>query len=163
MKQQPKQPITSLQDNTPKQRFIIVYESVYKNTNLTTDEIALIIKLLSIAPTFKPTSRKLADILKIDLKRLNKASKGLQDKGYLIIKRFGNNSEWTITQEPFIETLKDLNKETLLNALLNFEIDFKDLKQLHKLKMIDDKLFIETATAYGKELQRIVKTKWLDD
>lgn len=153
----------TLKEIKPKQNFIIIYDSVYKNTNLTTDEIALLIKLISSAPTFKPTCRKLADILHIDLKRFNKACKGLQDKGYLIVKRFGNKSEWNYTQEPFIDTLKDLSKETLLNALLNFEIDLKDLKQMHKLKMIDDKLFIDTANTYAKEIQRIIKTKWLDE
>lgn len=153
---------TNLIDETPKERFIIVYESVYKN-RFTSDEMHLLIKLISLAPTFKPTSRKLASILNIDIRALNQASKGLQKKGYLIIKKHGKNSQWIINQKPINSALKDLTKETLLNALLNFEIDIQKLKLLHKLKYIDDRLFIETATAYGKELQRIVKTKWLDE
>ena len=163
MKQQPKQPITSLQDNTPKPRFIIVYDSVYKNTNLTTDEIALLIKLISLAPTFKPTSQKLADILNITIKALNKASKGLQAKGYLKIKKFGKNSEWIITQEPIQAKINDFSKESLLNGLLNYQITFKDLELLHKLKRIDDRLYIDIVKDYTKELIRVAKINVYDE
>lgn len=145
-----------------KHNFIILYDTVYKNTNLTSDEIALIVKLLSIAPTFKPTFEKLMDLLHIGKIALSKAVKGLKDKGYLKIERFGNSSKWTITQEP-IKSLKDLNKETLINALLNYEITLKDLKQLHRLKYIDDTLFIQTKDEYIKRLIEISKTKWLED
>ena len=152
----------SLKDNTPKQNFIIVYDSVYKNNDLTAEELQLLIKLISIAPTFKPTAEKLAKILKHDKRTILKASKGLQAKGYLKIEKHGNTSQWTINQQP-INQLTDYSKETLLNALLNFDIDLKQLKELHKRKIIDDRLFIATATAYAKEIQRIVKTKWLDE
>ena len=143
--------------------FIIVYETIYKNNDLTTDELALLIKLIARAPTFKPTSRKLADILNIDLKRFNKASLGLQEKGYLTIKRYGNKSEWTITQTPILNNISVLNVENLVNGLLNFTITQKELNLLHKLKRIDDKIYIETQKRYIKELQRILKTEWLDN
>lgn len=154
---------TTIQEITPKRNFIIVYDTIYKNNQITSDEMHLLIKLISLAPTFKPTTEKLADILHLSKRALIKASKGLQKKGYLIIKKHGNTSQWIINQEPINTELQNLTKEHLLNALLNFEIDLQKLKLLHKLKYIDDRLFIETTTAYGKEIQRIVKTKWLDD
>lgn len=145
----------TLQDNTPKQNFIIVYDSVYKNTNLTTDEIALLIKLIAIAPTFKPTSQKLASILNISIKALNKASKGLQAKGYLKIKKFGKSSKWTITQQPIENKINDFSEETLLNSLFNYQITIEDINLLHKIKRIDDRLYIKITEKYAKELIRL--------
>jgi len=162
MKKQEQQK-NELQDNTPKQNFIIVYDSVYKNTNLTTDEIALLIKLISLAPTFKPTAEKLADILHISKRALLKASKGLQAKGYLKIKKFGKCSEWTINQQPIEAKINDYSKQTLLNALLDYQITFKDLELLHKLKRIDDRLYINIVNDYTKELIRIAKINAYED
>lgn len=147
----------------PKKNFIILYDSVYKNTDLTTDEIALIVKLLSCAPNFKPTSEKLSNILNIDIRRLTKASKGLQEKGYLKIKKYSHTSEWTISQEPLINNFKEITTPILLNALLNYKIRFEDLKKLRKLKYIDDKILKETTNLYLKEIQKIAKYNWLDD
>lgn len=147
----------------PKRNFIIIYDSVYKNTDLTTDEIALIVKLLSCAPTFKPTSEKLAKILNINIKRLTKATKGLQNKGYLKIKKYSNKSEWTISQEPFINDLEEITTPILLKMLLDNRIKLDDLRRLRKLKLIDDKILIETSEKYIEEIRRIIKTPWLDD
>lgn len=153
----------TLQDNTPKQNFIIVYDSVYKNTNLTTDEIALLIKLIALAPTFKPNSQKLANILNISIKALNKASKGLQAKGYLKIKKFGKNSEWTITQQPIENKINDFSEESLLNGLFNYLITIEDINLLHKLKRIDDRLYIKVTEKYAKELIRLAKLNAYND
>lgn len=148
--------------NETELNFIVVYETIYKRNDFTTDELALLVKLIGMAPNFKPTTRKLADILKLDYHRLIKATKALQDKGFLKIKKYGSKSEWIINQQP-IKNMKDFNKETLLNALLNFDITIKDLKRFHKLKIIDDKLYIETIKNYIDELKKITKTKWLND
>lgn len=145
-------------DETPKRNFIIVYDSVYKNNNLNALELQLIIKLLSCAPTFKPSYRKLTQILKISDTTLLKAVKGLKEKGYLTIVKNGKESEWHITQEPTINKIKDLNCDTLVNALLDFEITPKELKQLHKLKYIDDIIYIKTLKKYSEEIQKIIKS-----
>ncbi len=147
----------------PNLNFIIVYETIYKNNDLTSEEIHLLIKLIAKAPNFKPTSDKLADILHMSKKTLNKASKSLQEKGYLTIKKYGNKSEWNITQTPILNTINILSVENLVNGLLNYTITPKELKLMHKLKRIDDKIYIETIKQYSKELQRILKTNWLND
>lgn len=164
-KQKQKQEHTSatIKQVEPKIRFKIVYESVYKNIDFTIDEWGLLHRLIYSAPTYKPTSQKLANLLKISIKRVNQASKGLQDKGYLIIKKFGKNSEWIINQEPQINEIKDLKKETLINALLNYTIDLKDLNRLHKLKYIDDRLYIEVSESYAKEIIRIAHINTYED
>lgn len=153
----------NLKDNTPKQNFIIVYDSVYKNTNLTTDEIALLIKLIALAPTFKPTAEKLADILHISKRALLKASKGLQAKGYLKIKKFGKCSEWTINQQPIENKINDFSEESLLNGLFNYLITIEDINLLHKLKRIDDRLYIKVTEKYAKELIRLAKLNAYSD
>lgn len=163
MKKTQETPKTTLKIEPYKRNFIILYDSVYKNNDLTANELQLLIKLIAKAPTFKPNSRKLADILKMNQKALNKASKGLQRKGYLIIKKFGKNSEWTITQEPIINKIDNLNKETLLNGLLNHLIQIEDLNLLHKLKRIDDRLYIEITEEYAKELVRIAHFNAYED
>lgn len=164
-----KKPITNeneqieINEIKQEQHFIIIYESVYKNTDLTLEEIGLINKLVGKAPTFKPTIRKLAEITHLDIRRFNKLTKSLQEKGYLVIKKNGCKSEWTISQTPVINKINILSVENLVNGLLNFTITPKELKLLHKLKRIDDKIYIETQKQYIKELQRILKTEWLDN
>lgn len=153
---------TNLIDETPKERFIIVYESVYKN-RFTSDEMHLLIKLISLAPTFKPTSRKLASILNIDIRALNQASKGLQKKGYLVIKKHGKNSEWTINQKPIENKINDFSEESLLNGLFNYLITIEDINLLHKLKRIDDRLYIKVTEKYAKELIRLAKLNAYND
>lgn len=163
MKKTLQEPKTTLKYEEPKRNFIILYDSVYKNNDLTANELKLLIKLIASAPTFKPTSRKLADILKIDLKSLNRASKGLQAKGYLKIKKFGKSSEWTITQNPIENKIDNFNKESLLNGLLNYIISVEELNLLHKLKRIDDRLYIAVMEDYSKELVRIAHINAYDD
>lgn len=165
-----KKPLNESQENgltikiqEPKKNFIILYDSVYKNNDLTTDEIALIVKLLSCAPTFKPTKKKLSNVLNIDERRLTKASKGLQKKGYLKVKKYSNTSEWIINQEPFIADLEEITTPILLKMLLSYKIRLEDLKTLRKLKYIDDKILTETTEQYIKEIKRIMATPWLDD
>lgn len=152
----------NLIDITPNKRhFIILYDSVYTNNNLTSNEIKLIIKLLSSAPTFKPSHRKLSQIMKINNRALIKAVNGLKEKGYLVITKNGKNSEWQITQEPSINKVSDLTAESLSQALINFDITPKELKQMHRLKYIDDLIYIESMKLYSKKLNEIIKTKWL--
>lgn len=146
-----------------KHNFIIVYDTIYKNNSFTTDELALIIKLLGCAPTFKPSHRKLERILNTSDYALRQAEKGLIEKGYLKINKNGRNSEWTITQEPFTLKLSDFKDETLINALIDFEITLKDLKELHRRKYIDDSQFIRVKDAYIKRLKEISSTDWLND
>lgn len=84
-----------------KQNFIIVYDSIYKNSDLNALEIAILIKLLSCAPSFKPNSKNIRHLLKISENKYFKTIKSLQEKGYLKIERQGRNEyKYIVYQKP---------------------------------------------------------------
>ena len=114
--------------------FIVIYDTLYK-TNLTIYELGLITKLISCAPTFKPTILKLAQTLKCSKEIIKKATKGLKEKGFLTIEnKFKSGSKWTINQEPIINKINGFTYENILNALLNCTINTNELKILWKRK-----------------------------
>lgn len=123
------------------QHFILLYESVYKNTKLTSDEIALIVKLTSASPTFKPTKNTLTSILHISDRALIKAAKGLKEKGYLqIINNGKGGSQWILTQEPKLyEQYKNQNKEKILNDFIIGSLSLPQLLEMRQKKIISNK------------------------
>lgn len=143
--------------------FVVVYDSVYKNTSLTCNEGWLLIKLISASPTFEPTHRKLQTILKLSERALQIATKSLQQKGYLKIVKHGRKSEWIVNQAPTVNLVKDLEINTMVKGLLDFDITMEQIYQLHRMKYIDDTVFNKVRAEYGKEMIRIAKTEWLKD
>lgn len=124
----------------PKKHFIIVYDTVYKNTNLKAEELGLLLKLLSMAPTFKPTIEKMASILNIGQTKLKEIVKSLQKKGYLTIENnYKKGSIWTIRQEPLIKP-EFMNYDFLSQ---NYTYDVELWRRLLKAKMITSKLYNE--------------------
>lgn len=122
----------------PKRNFIIVYDSVYKD-NLSASALALLIKLISLAPTFKPTTDKLATILKIGRTQTKQAIKELKNKGFLKIKiNCGKQAnEWQITQEPKIEIIaKNYNDEEIQQYFFKGQISYEDLYIMYKKHLI---------------------------
>ena len=83
-----------------KQNFIIVYDSIYKNSDLNANEIAILIYLLSRSPTFKPNAKGLMHNLKISENKYFKTIKSLQEKGYLKIERNRNEYKYIVYQKP---------------------------------------------------------------
>lgn len=160
MKKTPEKEEITLKNET-KHNFIIVYETIYKRNDITADEMLLLIKLISMAPTFKPTFEKLKDILKLGKKALTKAIKGLKEKGFLTIKKYGRESQWIITQDPILNTIKSFNTDSIVNALIDFKIDMRDVKELHKRKIIDDIQFIKIRDKFSEELKNTLNTDWL--
>lgn len=143
-----------------KRAFIIVYETIYKNTDLTAIEISLLVKLLSAAPTFKPTIRKLATILKVGATTLTKAVKNLQEKGYLRIEHNGKGgSVWKIDQNA---SFKPVDIENLKELCQNAEIDLKTIKALYKMQKITRQQAQELNLILYNSIQRIIRTNWLD-
>lgn len=145
MKEAPKTNIR----NTTKTHYVVIYESFYKNNELSTDAKALFLKLLTSAPTFKVCTNNLAKVLHISTKRVNKASKELQKFGYLKIKG-RKEIIWEITQTPTIELTKD-------QVLTDNEIINNDLIALLKTGVI-------TQTQFNNAFNRLVeiaKTKWI--
>jgi DNA-binding transcriptional regulator YhcF (GntR family) len=145
-----------------KHNFIIVYDSIYKNTELSALELQILIKLISIAPTFKPSLRKLATLLKQSKPTILNATNNLQKMGYLEITKHGNKSTWVINQVPKYDEFKTITFESLYKKLDEGIITVKDLKKAHKLKIIDDTLFIKIMKEYEKEIQRLIHIDWLE-
>lgn len=145
---------SQLEKIEPRHNFIIVYDTIYKNSDLTTDEIAILIKLISASPNFKPTGRKLANILKIDYKRLLKATNSLQEKGYLKIQNLGKGkgAKWTISQAPTLKaqgyTFEDLK------GLLNVDYYY----QLLKARLINFDLYKKLV----ENVIEIARIEWID-
>ena len=142
---------------TKKPNFVVIYETLYKQ-NLTILESGLLFKLLTRAPTFKTTKLKLCKVLKCSKEQIEKATKGLKDKGILTIENnFKSGSKWTINQEPINSKIKTINKENLVNALLDNVINTYQLKLLWKNNYIDYPMYQKVLIEYSKELIRIAK------
>lgn len=147
----------------PKRRFIIIYESVYKE-KLSIEELGLLTKLIACAPNFKITKLGLATILNCSKETIEKASNGLKAKGFLKIENnFKSGSKWTISQEPFIAKINTFTLESLVDALTRCVINTNDLRQIWKNKYIDYAMYQNVIKAYKKELTKILKTPWLDN
>lgn len=137
----------------PKKRFIIIYESVYKQ-KLTIEELGLLTKLVACAPNFKINKLGLATILNCSKETIEKASKGLKEKGFLKIENnFKSGSKWTINQEPLIEKINSFTLESLVDALTRCVINTSDLKQIWKNKYIDYATYQKVWKAYKKNYQ----------
>lgn len=142
-----------IEDNT-KHNFIIVYDTFYKNKELTAEEIALFIKLKAAAPTFKITQDKLAQALNTCRDIIKKASKGLQKKGYLKIEHPRSKSacKWIINDAPIFKNIdynnldiRKLSFETMTALLQNKKTPphikhkiFKEIEALAKYNVYKD-------------------------
>ena len=74
----------SIQQEEIKHNFIIVYETIYKNPKLTINEMGLLIKLISLAPTFKVNSKSLIKMLKIHFRLINNKADHMINKHTII-------------------------------------------------------------------------------
>ena len=87
----------------PKHNFYIVYDTIYKNNDLSATEKGLLLNLLTMAPTFKPTKNGLMYYSKLSRREYETAIKNLKKKGYLTIKKNGtNNYDYIVSQQPQI-------------------------------------------------------------
>lgn len=183
-----KQAETYLKQIDDKQHFVILKETFYKNQNLTGDEIALFVYLITRAPTYKPNHKGLKKALKMGDDRYFKASKGLQDKGYLIIDKNGKNgTTYTLSQTPTgnAEALGSIEETIFFN-------EPSHLMELYEREAINKTQFIKRLRDYITALStkadltkdeynalinheppkaeqteaeqiKLAKTKWLDD
>ena len=143
----------TIQKEEPKPNFIIVYETIYKNPKLTINEMGLLIKLISLAPTFKVNSKSLIKMLKISQREYFKASLGLQQKGYLKIERINKKEyKYNISQKPSFrveqytfEELAPLKDPTYYYQCLN-------------AKIITYELYKELM----QDFNNMVHTKWIN-
>lgn len=141
----------SVIDITPKENYIIVYESVYKNTELNAIEIALLVKILSLSPTFKHNLATLSKILHIPYKAILKASKGLQQKGYLSIKNNGIKGITFIVNQKPIQSI-DINNIDIKHISVPTMEYLLESKQTPK----------ELKKAILEYLNKIINTKWVE-
>lgn len=154
-----------------KRHFVILYDSFYLNKNLTGDEIALFTYLITRAPYFKPNTYHLKKQLKMGDDRFFRASKGLQEKGYLFIENKGRNGViWTTTQTPIKENaFNDFSRDEIIanyNPIRTLEllergtISKEQAKQwtAQYISALKSKLdFTE------EEIIKIARHNWLDD
>lgn len=148
-----------------KQNFRLIYDSFYQNKNLDANEIALLFVLITNAPTFKPNYEYLMKRLKIGEIKLIKASKGLQEKGYLkIVNKGKNNKEWIVSQKPIlnIDNLKGAPIEpNQIKKLLDNGLMSKEQAKANIQKYLVN-IFNEYRNGQtDEELLEIIKTKWL--
>ena len=142
-----------------KEHFILIYESVYKNNELTADELALILKLSAAAPTFKPTKNKLMALLHISEHAFLKATKGLQEKGYLkIINKHKGGSIWLLEQRPQKQIIKKSIDE-IKDDFICGVISWAQLVAMLKNKQITKSQYKEII----EETYKIAKTPYLND
>lgn len=91
-------------------RKIKVEKELIKDTSLTPIEIAIIFKMLTKNPDFRPTYTNMAAILHTSIKSIRTAAQHLKEKGYLRIKLTpqGYSNKWEFSQTK--EFLKDKEK-----------------------------------------------------
>lgn len=142
-----------LEIETPKHNFIIVYDSIYKNNNLNGYELAILIFLLSRAPTYKPNKNGLMKALHFSKEKYFNAIKGLKNKGYLKIEKIAKNEyKYIVNQAPILRTL---NKDLSFNALAPL-YDLHYYNELFKLGFIEEELLNELTENFYK----MAHTKW---
>ena len=152
----------------PKQRFKIIYESVYLNTDLNAIEKGLLYTLITASPNYKPSKTKLMKSLKISERELLKATKTLQKYGYLYIENKGRKGKiWTITQTPINTALYRDETAIIFN-------EPSQVMELYQQGTISKEQALQRIDIYAKnikakiekddfnEIQRIIKTKWVN-
>ena len=145
----------------PRKRFLILNNSIYENNNLTALEIAILIKGLTSAPTYKITREKLIKRFKVSAATLEKALKSLKKYGYLMIERNGKNgSKWTFSQYPILNIASENEEqnELFLKIYQNIElINIDTLKTLYNAEKL-------TSGQVNKLLIKLIEisnTQWL--
>ena len=144
----------TIEINEPKHNFIIVYDTIYRNNDLSATEKGLLLNLLSMAPTFKPNKNGLMKISKLGKTTYYKTIADLQAKGYLKIERKGRcEYKYIVNQAPTLTdkqltyeylSIKEQFNVPLWNSLLNTK-----------------KITYETYKQLWENLQKIVKTNYL--
>ena len=143
----------TIEINEPKHNFIIVYDTIYKNTDLNGYEIALLIYLLSRAPTYKPNKNGLMHALQFGEDIYFRTTKSLQEKGYLKIERNGNGYKYIVNQSPTLSD-KQLTYEYLAhNETFN--------APLWNTLLNNRKISYETYNKLWENMQRIARINWI--
>lgn len=144
----------TIEINEPKHNFIIVYDTIYRNNDLSATEKGLLLNLLSIAPTFKPSRNGLIKISKIGRETYDKAIKSLQEKGYIKIERKGKNEyKYIVNQTP------QLSDQQLSYEYLKKYHTFD--AQLWNTLLNNRKINLETYNKLVDNLKRIVNIEWI--
>lgn len=136
-----------------KHNFIIVYDTIYKNSDLTPNEIALLIFYLSRSPNFKTNKNGTMKILKMSRYTYQNTIKKLQEKGYLKIDRKGKNYNYIVNQSP-----------QLTDAQLSYEYLRKNHTfdaQLWTTLLNNKKISYETYVKLLDNLKKIATIKWI--
>lgn len=143
----------TIEINEPKHNFIIVYDTIYKNTDLNGYEIALLIYLLSRAPTYKPNKHGLMHALQFGKDIYFRTTKSLQEKGYLKIERNGNDYKYIVNQSP------TLNDKQLTYEYLSRCETFN--APLWNTLLNNQKISYETYNKLWENMQRIARINWI--
>lgn len=149
----------SLQIEEPKNKgFAIIYNPLKNDNTLTTNERAILWTLITASNTFKPSIRGLEKILKISPKTILKATKSLENKGYLIIEgKATKSAKWRVIFDPLEEEREAPTFEQLIQGAKKGKIDLEGLADLVKNHLItrqEASKIIEEAQAFAKRLAK---------
>lgn len=140
----------TIEQEQVKQNFIFVYDTIYKNDNLSADEIAILIKLISFAPTFKPNANIIMRKLNIGKDNYFKAIKGLQEKGYLKLERINKKEyKYKVSQKPIMKA-ENLTYEYLSK---NNALDYQLFNTLYTTRMIDYETYEKLINEFYKRIK----------
>ena len=162
-----------IKNNTEK-KYVVLYDTFYNHKGLTGGEYALFVYLLTRTPNFKPCKRGLMTCLQMSERAILKASKGLQEKGFLTIENKGQGaSTWTITQTPIkAYQTKDLRLDDILLSMNPQAIEEKRANGTISDEQAKEQLTIYISALkskwfsdeedYEKHVREIIKTKWVN-